>query len=745
MVAAGPVSATPQPAVPTFVNGLAQAVFSTNPADWYSGEVWVQAPFDSDGDHRLDRIHADFTAPREVLTDGLKVPVIFEDSPYYAGTAPEYSNWGVDHELGSPPASRPLAPYWTATNTSPTISTRYESTWVPRGFAVVHAESPGTGYSDGCPTSGGRNETLAAKAVIDWLDGRVPAYTTRTGDTRAVATWTTGKVGMIGTSYNGTIPEAVATTGVPGLEAIVPISAISDWYDYYRANGMVRAPHSSSSPSGDNNAFQGEDLDVLADVVYSRIDEVGQRTICQPEIDYLKAHIDRATGNRNAVWQERNYMKDVENVHAAALLAHGNNDFNVMTKNAAQFYDALKKQGVPHMFYFHQGGHGGAPPDVLVNYWFTRYLYGVHNGVENLPRSWVVREAASCPPRQTTVTGDQSNTATLVVADTSPFRIGFTLTVPQTNADGTTTSTTRLITDIPDSTHLVLASAVATAAGQKVADGAVVSLVCGPANPTPYAEWPDPASRAVALHLTPGARARRPDTRVRGSGRPDGDADRRRVDRRHHVSEHRLLERAADPRDAAAHAAGPHQRHGDDLAGDGVQQVEGEPHCRARELPAERRRHDPHARLERSGQPRLRLYRHPGPAGHLLPDPLRHAAEGYRHPSREPAGGDGPLQRPRLHDPAAGRHAADARPGAQLACNTGGRRLDGARRRRRVRRRDCRYGRRPAEAPARSRARGLSHVGVAARARSRWSPRRSGRSRQASRTRAAGGSSPSPR
>ncbi len=254
-VAAPAPAPAPQPAVPTFVNGLAQAVFSTNPADWSSGEVWVQAPFDSDKDRKLDRIHVDFTAPGEVLTDGLKVPVIFEDSPYYAGTAPEYSNWAVDHELGLPPASRPATPFWTANNTSPTISTRYESTWVPRGFAVVHAESPGTGYSDGCPTSGGRNETLAAKAVIDWLDGRVPAYTTRTGDTRAVATWTTGKVGMIGTSYNGTIPEAVATTGVPGLEAIVPISAISDWYDYYCVNGMVRAPHSSSSLSGDNNVF----------------------------------------------------------------------------------------------------------------------------------------------------------------------------------------------------------------------------------------------------------------------------------------------------------------------------------------------------------------------------------------------------------------------------------------------------------------------------------------------------------
>ena len=77
---------------------------------------------------------------------------------------------------------------------------------------------------------------------------------------------------MMGTSYNGTIPIAAATTGVQGLDAIVPISAISDWYDYYRANGMVRAPHSAAGGTG-NNSFQGEDLDVLVDVVYSRRDE----------------------------------------------------------------------------------------------------------------------------------------------------------------------------------------------------------------------------------------------------------------------------------------------------------------------------------------------------------------------------------------------------------------------------------------------------------------------------------------
>ena len=45
----------------------------------------------------------------------------------------------------------------------------------------------------------------------------------------------------------------------------------------------------------------------------------------------------------------------------------------------------------------------------MINRWFTKYLYGQDNGVENLPKSWVVREAATCPARETTVTGDQSN------------------------------------------------------------------------------------------------------------------------------------------------------------------------------------------------------------------------------------------------------------------------------------------------------------------------------------------------
>ena len=86
--------------------------------------------------------------------------------------------------------------------------------------------------------------------MIDWLNGRARGFTPE-GD-RVAADWTTGAVGMTGVSYNGTLPNQVATTGVEGLKTIIPVSAISSWYDYYRANGLVVAPHSETNGEGDN-------------------------------------------------------------------------------------------------------------------------------------------------------------------------------------------------------------------------------------------------------------------------------------------------------------------------------------------------------------------------------------------------------------------------------------------------------------------------------------------------------------
>ena len=374
---AAPTSAAPLPTEPSFENGESQPVFPTSSTSWINSELWIETEIDSDFDGRRNLVHADVSRVTETDTAGLKVPVVLEVSPYYAGTAVMANNWAVDHEIGDPPDSR-LPATATARPPTATISTAHEANWVPRGFAVMHSESVGTGQSEGCPTSGGRNETLGAKAVVDWLNGRAKGYTTIARTAEVTAFWATGKVGMIGTSYNGTIPNAVATTGVEGLEAIVPISAISDWYDYYRANGAVRAP----------GGYQGEDLDVLTEYVYSRVD----RQICLDVIADITANQDRVTGDSSAFWAERNYMNDIDNVHAAVLMAHGNNDWNVMTKNMAQFYEAIKARGVPHQLWFHQGGHGGSPPLKQLNRWFTRYLWGVQNNVENDPIAWIVRE-----------------------------------------------------------------------------------------------------------------------------------------------------------------------------------------------------------------------------------------------------------------------------------------------------------------------------------------------------------------
>ena len=244
--------------LPVFRDGQAQIVAAFEDADrWIRHELWVETEFDSDGDGDLDRMHVGVTRPAQTDSEGLKVPVVYESSPYFAGVGsatPQFF-WDVRHELGADPPARNPMPSIGYRSVRPVLSNSQVGVWVPRGLAVVHSESPGTGLSQGCPTVGGRNESLAPKAVIDWLNGRAKGYTTADGNETVDAYWSTGKVGMTGTSYNGTIPVAAATTGVEGLEAIIPIAPNTSYYRYYRSNGLVRHP----------GGWLGEDIDFLYD------------------------------------------------------------------------------------------------------------------------------------------------------------------------------------------------------------------------------------------------------------------------------------------------------------------------------------------------------------------------------------------------------------------------------------------------------------------------------------------------
>ena len=213
--------------IPVVLNGEAQKIPAfENPDLWIKQHLWVETEFDTDGDGKKDRMHVDVTRPVQTETEGLRLPVIYESSPYFAGIASTDAkyNWNVRQQLDGPSPERLKAPAIVRTGQEAIISNSLTRQWIPYGFIIVHSSAPGTGFSQGCPTVGTRIEALAPKAVIDWLNGRAKGYTTPYGNEEVKAYWTTGKVGMIGTSYNGTIPFAAATTGVEGLEAIIPVS-----------------------------------------------------------------------------------------------------------------------------------------------------------------------------------------------------------------------------------------------------------------------------------------------------------------------------------------------------------------------------------------------------------------------------------------------------------------------------------------------------------------------------------------
>lgn len=370
---------------PVFKDGVAQIVpeFKT---DWVTHDLWVETDFDSDNDGKMDRMHVSVCRQKQTETEGLKVPVIYNTSPYFTGTgstAKEFM-WDPNVELNAEPPKHATPPPIAQQSKRPQMSTRYNGTWVPRGFAVVHSSSPGTGLSQGCPTVGGDNEALAPKAVIDWLCGRRKGYTSLAGNETVEAYWCTGKVGMTGTSYEGTLPIAAATTGVEGLEAIIPDAANTSYYEYYRSHGLVRHP----------GGYMGEDLDVLYNFIHSGDEEMRDNCDSMIRDGVMAKNQDRITGDYSDFWAGRDYLNKLDNYKTPTLLSHGLSDWNVMPGHSIRVYEALKKRGVPCQLFLHQGGHGGPPSLKIMNAWFSHYLYGVENGVEKAPRLYVVREDA---------------------------------------------------------------------------------------------------------------------------------------------------------------------------------------------------------------------------------------------------------------------------------------------------------------------------------------------------------------
>lgn len=322
--------------------------------------VYVESPTDTDQDGIKDKIYVAIDRPN---TDKL-LSTIYAISPYALG-GNEVPMHNVDMDF-LPQGEiksflRGLTKSSHGTNSTFTLD-------APK-YARISAHSVGTGRSTGCPTVGTQEETLAAKAVIDWLNGRTVAF--YEDGREAKATWANGNVGMTGVSYNGTLPTMVASTGVEGLKAIIPIAAIVNWYDYYRANGLVVGP----------GGYIGEDADILGHYV-------ARRGSCKSELNRLTQTQGRENGDYTPFWQAREYLPAVKNIKAATFIIHGQSDWNVKQKHAIDLWTNLDSS-TPKRMFLHRGGHGSTSAHSVprkIQMWFDHFLEGEENGITTGPQ-----------------------------------------------------------------------------------------------------------------------------------------------------------------------------------------------------------------------------------------------------------------------------------------------------------------------------------------------------------------------
>lgn len=379
-------------------DGKPQPIFKHDEAIYE--KVYVESPQDTDLDGKRDLLEVWIKRPIET-EKGMKVPAIFEVSPYRPGTNDDlYITHNVDKDLTvSPqsnityedikykpvektiPAPRKVSGKAGNGRVAPFEFGGWYNYFLPRGYAIVFSGGIGTLGSEGITSTGSVDETISTIAVIDWLNGRTKAFTNKTDNIEVSADWCTGSVGMSGTSYLGTLSIAAATTGVEGLKTVVPVAAISNWYDYYRSNGVT-------SPA---LGWQGDDADLLATYCmsrmfdpkdYSTVKELFEKNIKQMQIDQ-----DRDTGDYNTFWDERNYLNNADKIKASVFLVHGLSDWNVKTKQFDMLWKELEKYDVPRKVILHQGDHmsinnlAGIDYNDIMGRWFAHWLYDIDNNV----------------------------------------------------------------------------------------------------------------------------------------------------------------------------------------------------------------------------------------------------------------------------------------------------------------------------------------------------------------------------
>lgn len=375
-------------------------------------KVFVETPVDTDKDGKYDLIAVYIKRPLETAGN-LKVPCLYVANPYMMTCNEDwYKTHNVDKEVKVFPQQniqeedirydfnqkltwdikeeRSTSAYAESAEIDEdiefeAISGLYDY-FLERDYGAVFTAGLGTLGSEGITKTGSREEILAFKSVIDWLNGKARAFTDKENNIEIKAWWTTGKVAMSAKSYLGTMCIGVAATGVEGLETIIPEAAISNWYNYYRYNGL-------NLPAFE---WQGDDIDLLSKYCFSRAkdseDFENVKEVFEASQEDLIKGEDRESGNYNLFWDERNYLRQIDKLKASVLIIHGINDWNVKTNQCYPLFKEIEKKDIPRKIILHQGEHiyiyklKDANILPILERWLDHYLKGIDTGIEKEPK-----------------------------------------------------------------------------------------------------------------------------------------------------------------------------------------------------------------------------------------------------------------------------------------------------------------------------------------------------------------------
>ena len=418
---------------PLFLNGRAQPIFPFSPGDdieHYSYDksdivryiVYVETDYDTDGDGKPDLVKTFVQVPKAAVNGDYKAASIFEASPYVTGTTEERTLEGIGLKEGGnfemaklyekpvkrqasktvtteevAKATDPKEWYYVNPRESSDDYTHYDyenlnwyNYYLVRGYAVVTSSGLGSKGSDGINTTGSDLEVAAYKNIVEWLNGKRKAYSDKTSNHEVKADWSNGNVAMTGLSWAGTTTFGVASTGVEGLKTIVPAAGIASWYDHFNSQGSPLDTGASNDLSWlsvytSGRILDKEDWDKVKDYYAAYITKLN-------ELQHKDGH------NYNEEYVKRDYTLNASNLKAAPLIIQGLNDDNVKPKHFELMVQAFKKAGIDPKVLLHQGNHiypstrwsgtevAGQAFNDLMNLWYSHYLYGIENGIENLPQ-----------------------------------------------------------------------------------------------------------------------------------------------------------------------------------------------------------------------------------------------------------------------------------------------------------------------------------------------------------------------